>query len=571
MNVVFRIWITSLAALIGLSAFAQNPPQKVNANYQFKSVGGDSGGVRIPKYSVLPTSPTRAYVDSGAIAYRKSDSSVWYWTGTEWLPIAGSGAAPSWQQTLNVGRNGDTAHIQAPNYEPASGDTAYFQGDSKTAPPGYYTTDSFHMWARMTAGMLVKPFVDYAVSGRSLIRDSATIFSQMPNTSPYSVYCVNIGINDLITDTVTRLRFISCYALLIQKVKTHLSGVQICTEGIDAYNGLVNADSLVAWNNSIDSMSIALGVQFFNIYTITSVTGGATYTLDNLHGQNDWNYIEAVNTSNLLLQPLLARSQTLVVNGQAALQNVFLGATGTYNHLTFRPTFPLGYNDSGSLVRFGPNDVAMLNPPMPQVGGWKTALPDTAFEVDINGTANWYVNGGGHLTVRVVSDNAYMYAYDPNTDIGVPLWIQLAGSYTIFGTGGAPANPTNVGIFDGNQSIVGAGLVATGENTYNGAPGIQIFYVPGNWGKIDAYDFSTTPGTPLNLTMQDIGGQLSVGDTVTHPSAKFVVTSTSQGVMFPRMSTTQKLAIASPEAGVQVYDLTLNQMSYYNGTTWINF
>jgi hypothetical protein len=36
------------------------------------------------------------------------------------------------------------------------------------------------------------------------------------------------------------------------------------------------------------------------------------------------------------------------------------------------------------------------------------------------------------------------------------------------------------------------------------------------------------------------------------------------------MTTTQKNAIASPATGLQVYDTTLNQMSYYNGTTWTN-
>jgi hypothetical protein len=37
------------------------------------------------------------------------------------------------------------------------------------------------------------------------------------------------------------------------------------------------------------------------------------------------------------------------------------------------------------------------------------------------------------------------------------------------------------------------------------------------------------------------------------------------------MTTVQKLAIASPDEGLQVYDLTLHQMSYFNGTTWVNF
>jgi hypothetical protein len=33
----------------------------------------------------------------------------------------------------------------------------------------------------------------------------------------------------------------------------------------------------------------------------------------------------------------------------------------------------------------------------------------------------------------------------------------------------------------------------------------------------------------------------------------------------------KKNAIATPAAGLMVYDTTLNQMSYYNGSSWVNF
>lgn len=54
-------------------------------------------------------------------------------------------------------------------------------------------------------------------------------------------------------------------------------------------------------------------------------------------------------------------------------------------------------------------------------------------------------------------------------------------------------------------------------------------------------------------------------------SAQVQIDSTTKGFLPPRMTTTQKNAISSPAAGLQVYDTTLNQMSYYNGTSWVNF
>ena len=65
-----------------------------------------------------------------------------------------------------------------------------------------------------------------------------------------------------------------------------------------------------------------------------------------------------------------------------------------------------------------------------------------------------------------------------------------------------------------------------------------------------------------------VQGKLSV-NTPTATSAVMEVTSTTQGFLPPRMTTTQKNAIATPAAGLMVYDTTLNAISYYNGTTWI--
>jgi hypothetical protein len=53
-------------------------------------------------------------------------------------------------------------------------------------------------------------------------------------------------------------------------------------------------------------------------------------------------------------------------------------------------------------------------------------------------------------------------------------------------------------------------------------------------------------------------------------SAQLEMVSTTQGFLPPRMTTTQKNAIATPAEGLQVWDTTLKLMSVYNGTTWIS-
>jgi hypothetical protein len=52
-------------------------------------------------------------------------------------------------------------------------------------------------------------------------------------------------------------------------------------------------------------------------------------------------------------------------------------------------------------------------------------------------------------------------------------------------------------------------------------------------------------------------------------SAALDVVSTTKGFLPPRMTTTQKNAIASPATGLMVYDNVLNRPCFYDGTTWI--
>lgn len=62
--------------------------------------------------------------------------------------------------------------------------------------------------------------------------------------------------------------------------------------------------------------------------------------------------------------------------------------------------------------------------------------------------------------------------------------------------------------------------------------------------------------------------QVSINQNTVNASAQFQVDSVTRGVLLPRMTTTQKNAIASPAEGLEVYDLTLKKKCFYNGTAW---
>ncbi len=63
-------------------------------------------------------------------------------------------------------------------------------------------------------------------------------------------------------------------------------------------------------------------------------------------------------------------------------------------------------------------------------------------------------------------------------------------------------------------------------------------------------------------------GSLLLGTTTNAASSILTMESTTQGFLPPRMTTTQKNAIASPAVGLVVYDTTLNKLSVRGALTW---
>jgi hypothetical protein len=80
-----------------------------------------------------------------------------------------------------------------------------------------------------------------------------------------------------------------------------------------------------------------------------------------------------------------------------------------------------------------------------------------------------------------------------------------------------------------------------------------------------------------NITVADSGGTAKVvatelglvsGGATINTAAVLEAQSTTKGFLLPRMTTTQKNAIASPTGGLMVYDTTLSKASLYTGAAW---
>ena len=68
----------------------------------------------------------------------------------------------------------------------------------------------------------------------------------------------------------------------------------------------------------------------------------------------------------------------------------------------------------------------------------------------------------------------------------------------------------------------------------------------------------------VNLTANFLG----INETAVIPSAMMAITSTDRGFLPPRMTTTQKNAIATPATGLVIFDSTLNKLCVRGASAW---
>ena len=71
------------------------------------------------------------------------------------------------------------------------------------------------------------------------------------------------------------------------------------------------------------------------------------------------------------------------------------------------------------------------------------------------------------------------------------------------------------------------------------------------------------------LMISEVWAQVGIGTITPNASAMLDVSSTTQGLLAPRMTTIEKNAIASPANGLLVFDTDENSFYFYNGVSWV--
>jgi hypothetical protein len=119
----------------------------------------------------------------------------------------------------------------------------------------------------------------------------------------------------------------------------------------------------------------------------------------------------------------------------------------------------------------------------------------------------------------------------------------------------------------GNIRILNIEPTLSNENNSQTFKG--IYYNPTITGLVANTPHTAFENTTGNVLLGTTSGSTGIGATSTiNASAILQVTSTTQGILPPRMTTTQRDAILSPATGLQVYNTTTNTNDFYNGSAW---
>jgi len=180
---------------------------------------------------------------------------------------------------------------------------------------------------------------------------------------------------------------------------------------------------------------------------------------------------------------------------------------------------------------------------------------------------NTFVGQSAGYSIKTGSNNVFI---GKNTG-GGGSGVGPAQSQNVFvGSLSGQANTADNNVFIGYNSGV---LNSSGtQNIFIGS-GAGTSVTTGSLNIIIGYNIAGTAALANVLNIGNIiHGNLSttavsIGGATPNAAAMLEVRSTTLGFLLPRMTTAQKTAIASPVAGLMVYDTTLNKACVYT-TTW---
>jgi hypothetical protein len=262
------------------------------------------------------------------------------------------------------------------------------------------------------------------------------------------------------------------------------------------------------------------------------------------------------------------------------------GSAGSYGTLTIYQGNgtggPVLASQSVFVSGFSSSGMALATPLAVPAGQYTFTVTGVSFGYSFSyNAANPYAGGTAYSGATAM----------PGADLGFTIFYNGAGgtTTTLAATSGGKvgigtATPAEaLDVTGGNLKIstTGRGLIFPDGTTQTTAATPAAVVTAGN-GLTRTGNNVALGGTALtaptdvplagqNLTFSGAAGGVGIGTTAPDASAKLEVSSTSQGFLPPRLTSAQRAAIASPAAGLMVYQANGTRgIYYYDGTAWIN-
>ena len=340
----------------------------------------------------------------------------------------------------------------------------------------------------------------------------------------------------------------------------NISGIRGSSFGIDAGRYINSGANLTVADNSIffgfdsralgdnQSNQIVIGSQSRGLGTNTTVLGNSSTTQTWLGG-------------SLTLGTQVTPAARLHVVGSGTSSSTwtaqFHNSAGNNNALMIR--------DDGRI-------------------GVGTTVMNGALNINSNGGWNIYTTGTSNNFINTKLGIGATDLTSSNFRVGSTLTGSIAPAHIrVDGTVQSDVTIAAIGVYSRFGTAAGGALTSLNhfyaeQEAFNGTVTNQIGYAAGGTlvGATNNYGFygNIPAGTGrwnfyANGTARNyFAGNTAIGTTSQNASSAFEVASTTQGILFPRMTTTQRNAIISPAAGLTIYNTTDGVMQHYNGSTW---